>query len=319
MSGLRVIFMGTPEFACPTLQRLIDRGEQVVAVVTQPDRPKGRGQRLMPPPVKELAARHDIPVFQPARVRDPEVVETLRGLAPDVIVVVAFGQILPKALLDIPPLGCINVHASLLPRYRGAAPLNWCLINGEQETGVTTMLMDVGLDTGPMLLKQSTPIDGNEDILSLHDRMSVMGAELLSETLDRLVAGTVVPQEQDGAQSCYAPMLKKDDGRIDWNREARAIHNQVRGLAVWPVAYTFLDGQVLKVYRTRIAEGNGLPGTVLRADRQGIEVACLKGSLIIEELQLAGKKRLDAASFLAGYGIPAGSLFSGGHDGGGQA
>ena len=311
MSGLRVIFMGTPEFACPTLQKLIDRGEQLVAVVTQPDRPKGRGQRLMPPPVKELASRHAIPVYQPVKVRDPDVIATLRGLAPDVIVVVAFGQILPKALLDIPPLGCINVHASLLPRYRGAAPLNWCLIDGETETGVTTMLMDVGLDTGPMLLKQSTPIGEDEDIVSLHDRMSVMGAELLSETLDRLTAGTIVPQEQDGSQSCYASMLKKEDGRIDWNRDARSIHNQVRGLAVWPGVYTYIDDLVLKVYRTRTADGSGLPGTVLRADKRGIEVACLKGSLIIEELQLAGKKRLDAASFLAGYALTAGTVFTG--------
>ncbi len=311
MSGLRVIFMGTPEFACPTLQKLIDRGEQLVAVVTQPDRPKGRGQRLMPPPVKELASRHAIPVYQPVKVRDPDVIATLRGLAPDVIVVVAFGQILPKALLDIPPLGCINVHASLLPRYRGAAPLNRCLIDGETETGVTTMLMDVGLDTGPMLLKRSTPIGEDEDIVSLHDRMSVMGAELLSETLDRLTAGTIVPQEQDGSQSCYASMLKKEDGRIDWNRDARSIHNQVRGLAVWPGVYTFIDDLVLKVYRTRTADGSGLPGTVLRADKRGIEVACLKGSLIIEELQLAGKKRLDAASFLAGYALTAGTVFTG--------
>jgi len=311
VSGLRVIFMGTPEFACPTLQKLIDRGEQLVAVVTQPDRPKGRGQRLMPPPVKELASRHAIPVYQPVKVRDPDVIATLRGLAPDVIVVVAFGQILPKALLDIPPLGCINVHASLLPRYRGAAPLNWCLIDGETETGVTTMLMDVGLDTGPMLLKRSTPIGEDEDIVSLHDRMSVMGAELLSETLDRLTAGTIVPQEQDGSQSCYASMLKKEDGRIDWNRDARSIHNQVRGLAVWPGVYTYIDDLVLKVYRTRTADGSGLPGTVLRADKRGIEVACLKGSLIIEELQLAGKKRLDAASFLAGYALTAGTVFTG--------
>lgn len=311
MSGLRVIFMGTPEFACPTLQKLIDRGEQLVAVLTQPDRPKGRGQRLMPTPVKELASRHEIPVYQPVKVRDPDVIATLRDLAPDVIVVVAFGQILPKALLDIPPLGCINVHASLLPRYRGAAPLNWCLIDGETETGVTTMLMDVGLDTGPMLLKRSTPIGEDEDIVSLHDRMSVMGAELLSETLDRLTAGTIVPQEQDGSQSCYASMLKKEDGRIDWNRDARSIHNQVRGLAVWPGAYTFIDDLVLKVYRTRTADGSGLPGTVLRADKRGIEVACLKGSLIIEELQLAGKKRLDAASFLAGYALAAGTVFTG--------
>jgi methionyl-tRNA formyltransferase len=188
MTARRVIFMGTPAFACPTLQVLIDRPEQVVAVVTQPDRPKGRGQKLMPTPVKELALRHDIPVFQPARVRTPEFVETLRELKPDVIVVVAFGQILPKVLLDIPPYGCINVHASLLPRYRGAAPLNWCLINGEAETGVTTMLMDPGLDTGPMLLKRAIPLGENDDIVSLHDRMAVMGADLLSETLDGLYA-----------------------------------------------------------------------------------------------------------------------------------
>jgi methionyl-tRNA formyltransferase len=308
--------MGTPEFACPTLQKLVDRNDQIVAVVTQPDRPRGRGQHLMPPPVKELALRHVIPVYQPPKVRAPEFIELIRSLAPDVIVVVAFGQILPKALLDIPPLGCINVHASLLPRYRGAAPLNWCIINGEHETGVTTMLMDVGLDTGPMLLRRSTPIDGNEDIVSLHDRMSAMGADLLSETLDGLKAGTIAPQEQDGSQSCYAPLLKKEDGRIDWGRDAGSIHDQVRGLAVWPVAYTLLDGQVLKVYRTRTAQGTGQPGTVLQADKHGIEVACLKGSLIVEEVQLAGKKRLDAASFLAGYPISAGTLFSVGPDGG---
>ena len=319
MSALRVVFMGTPEFACPTLQVLLNRGDRVVAVVTQPDRPKGRGQRLMPPPVKELALRHGIPVHQPVKVRNPDVIEIIRRLAPDVIVVVAFGQILPKALLDIPPLGCINVHASLLPRYRGAAPLNWCLINGEAETGVTTMLMDVGLDTGPMLLKQSTPIHENEDIVSLHDRLSVMGAELLSATLDRLTEVAIVPREQDGSRSCYAPMLKKQDGLISWQRDASAIHNQVRGLAAWPVAFSFLDGHVLKIYRSRVAEGQGVPGTVLRADKCGIEVACLKGSLIIEEMQLAGKKRLDATSFLAGYTIPAGVRFSDRQEGGTQS
>jgi methionyl-tRNA formyltransferase len=308
MSGLRVIFMGTPEFACPTLQRLIDRGEQVVAVVTQPDRPKGRGQKLVSPPVKELALKNGIPVHQPFKVRDPDVVESLRELRPDVIVVVAFGQILPRALLEIPPRGCINVHASLLPRYRGAAPLNWCIVNGETETGVTTMLMDVGLDTGPMLLKQSTPVDENEDIVSLHDRMSIMGAELLSETLDGLSAGAIEPQIQDGAQSCYAPMLKKEDGQINWNLDAHSIHNQVRGLVVWPGAYTFLDGQVLKIYRTKVSTGSGLPGLVLQADKKGLEVACLTGSLIIEEVQLAGKKRLDVASFLSGYAVAAGTL-----------
>src|SRR5690242_7948552 len=188
MTGMRIVFMGTPEFACPTLRTLIERGENVVAVVTQPDRPKGRGQQTLPPPVKVLAQEHGIPVLQPVKVRHPESVEEIRALAPDLIVVVAFGQILPKALLDIPPEGCINVHASLLPRYRGAAPLNWCIINGEAETGVTTMLMDVGLDTGDMLLKKTTPIDPDEDAQALHDRLCVIGAEALSETLDLLTA-----------------------------------------------------------------------------------------------------------------------------------
>lgn len=310
MTGWRIIFMGTPEFACPTLQTLIERGENLVAVVTQPDRPKGRGQKLMPPPVKELALKHGIPVLQPPKVRDLAFIETMLDLKPDLIVVVAFGQILPKALLDIPPKGCINVHASLLPRYRGAAPLNWCIINGETETGVTTMLMDTGLDTGPMLLSSATTIDGNEDITSLHDRMSAMGAELLAETLDGLKAGMVSPQQQDDVLSCYAPMLKKEDGLINWNREASTIHNQVRGLATWPGAFTFLDGQMLKVYRTRIGNGAGLPGQVLSAERGVFEVACLSGSVFIEELQLAGKKRLDAASFLAGCPVTKGTLLT---------
>jgi len=316
MTGWRVIFMGTPEFACPTLQVLIDRGENLVAVVTQPDRPKGRGQKLMPPPVKELALAHHIPVHQPLKVRDPAFIEEVLRLKPDVIVVVAFGQILPRVLLEIPPHGCINVHASLLPRYRGAAPLNWCIINGESETGVTTMLMDAGLDTGPMLLKRSTPIDGDEDIASLHDRMSVMGAHLLAETLDGLKAASIAPQEQDDALSCYAPLLKKEDGLIDWTRDARAIHNQVRGLSVWPGAYTLMDGQVLKIYRTRVGTGSGQPGTVLRAAKGTLEVACLTGSLLIEELQTAGKKRLDSASFLAGCPVAEGSLLGGETSGG---
>lgn len=306
MTGWRVIFMGTPEFACPTLQVLIDRGEQLLTVVTQPDRPKGRGQRLMSPPVKELALRHGIPVLQPLKVRDPAFIESILRLEPDVIVVVAFGQILPKVLLEIPSHGCINVHASLLPRYRGAAPLNWCIINGESETGVTTMLMDAGLDTGPMLLSRSIPIDENENIAALHDRMSVMGAQLLAETLDGLKIASIPPRDQDNAISCYAPMLKKEDGLITWSRDARTIHNQVRGMCVWPGAYTFMDDQMLKIYRTRVAAGSGQPGTVLRAAKGTLEIACLAGSLIIEELQTAGKKRLDSASFLAGYPLSEG-------------
>lgn len=316
MTGRRTIFMGTPDFACPTLRKLIERGENLVAVVTQPDRPKGRGQKLMPPPVKVLAEQHGIPVYQPLKVRDTGFVDIIRELQPDVIVVVAFGQILPKALLEIPPQGCINVHASLLPRYRGAAPLNWCIINGESETGVTTMLMDVGLDTGDMLLVRKTALDENEDIQSLHDRMAAMGADLLAETLDRLSAGDLVPQPQNNDDSCYAPMLKKEDGVIDWHADARMIHNRVRGLAVWPGACTTIDDQVLKIFRTSVGDGSGEPGTVLQAAKGHFEVACRSGSILLQELQLAGKKRLDCASFLAGYPVSVGTLLGNGqHEG----
>jgi methionyl-tRNA formyltransferase len=308
MTGLRLVFMGTPEFACPTLQRLIDRGEHVIAVVTQPDRPKGRGQQLAAPPVKLLAERHGIPVLQPVKVRAPEFIATVRELRPDLIVVVAFGQILPKALLDLPRHGCINVHASLLPSYRGAAPINWCIINGERETGVTTMQMDVGLDTGDMLLKKATPIGPDEDAQALHDRLAVVGAEALAETLDMLNAGRLSPEKQDDALSSYAQLLKKEDGLIDWEKEPRAICNLVRGLTPWPGAYTKLAGKTLKVCRCRLTDGSGTPGTVLRADRAGLVVAAGGGGVLIEELQLEGKKRLTARDFLAGYNINPGTI-----------
>jgi methionyl-tRNA formyltransferase len=312
MESMRVIFMGTPEFACPTLQKLLDRGDEVIAVVTQPDRPKGRGQKTVPTPVKELAEKNGIPVLQPLKVRAPEFIETLKRMNPDLIVVVAFGRILPKALLDIPKFGCINVHASLLPRYRGAAPLNWCIINGETETGVTTMLMDEGLDTGAMLLKKTTPIDPEEDTSSLHDRLSVLGAETLSETLDLLAAGKLIPEKQDDSLSCYAPILKKEHGLIDWNSTARAIRNMVRGMSPWPGAFTRLDGKLIKIYKVRSDNTKcgdvDTPGTVLKADRYGIEVACGGGSVIIDELQLEGRKRLPAGEFLAGYKIAPGTI-----------
>ena len=312
MGKLRVVFMGTPDFACPTLQKLLDRGEEVIAVVTQPDRPKGRGQKMVPPPVKELAEKNGIPVLQAQKVRAPEFIEILKGMNPDLIVVVAFGQILPKALLDIPKFGCINVHASLLPRYRGAAPLNWCIINGETETGVTTMLMDEGLDTGAMLLKKTTPIDPEEDTRSLHDRLSVLGADTLSETLDMLAAGGLDPVRQDDSLSCYAPMLKKEHGRIDWNREPATIKNMVRGMSPWPCAFTWLDGKLVKIFRVRVDTAKGgeaaEPGTVLSAGKEGIEVACDGGVIIIDELQLEGRKRLPAGDFLAGCKITPGII-----------
>ncbi|HSC70993.1 MAG TPA: methionyl-tRNA formyltransferase [Candidatus Methylomirabilis sp.] len=307
MAGLRVLFMGTPEFACPTLQKLIDRGEKLLAVVTQPDRPKGRGQQMQASPVKLLAERHGIPVLQPLKVRAPEFIDVVRELAPDLIVVIAFGQILPQRLLDIPRHGCINVHASLLPAYRGAAPINWCIINGETETGVTTMLMDAGLDTGDMLVKKATPIDPEENAQSLHDRLMVLGADALTETLDLLAAGKLVREKQDDARSCYAPMLNKEHGIIDWEKEPQAIKNLVRGVTPWPGAFTFLDGKQLKVFRVRVVEGRGVPGEVLRADRTGLEVACAGGSLFIDELQLEGRKRLPASDFLAGMTITPGA------------
>jgi methionyl-tRNA formyltransferase len=307
VNGLTIVIMGTPEFACPTLQKLIDRGENVVAAVTQPDRPKGRGQQTVPPPVKVLAERHGIPVLQPVKVRVPEAVEEIRALRPDLIIVVAFGQILPKALLEIPRHGCINVHASLLPRWRGAAPLNWCIIAGDAETGVTTMQMDVGLDTGNMLLKKTTPIGPDEDASSLHDRLCGIGAEALAETVDLLVAGQLIPEQQDDAHTTYASMLKKEDGLIDWSNDAVAIRNRIRGLTPWPGAYSYLNGRTLKIFKTRTGTGAGAPGTVLQAGKGGIEVACGCGSLWIDELQLEGKKRLAAAEFLAGCRIETGT------------
>jgi methionyl-tRNA formyltransferase len=308
MAKVRLVFMGTPEFACPSLRKLIERGEEILAVVTQPDRPKGRGQQLAPPPVKVLAAEHGITVLQPPKVRMPEFIEVVKGLDPDLIVVVAFGQILPRALLDIPRYGCINVHASLLPRYRGAAPINWCIINGETETGVTTMLMDVGLDTGDMLVRRAIPIDPDEDSSALHDRLAPVGAEALAETLDLLSDGRLVPQKQDDSLSSYVPMLRKEDGMIDWNSPAGAVKNRVRGTTPWPGAYTFLDGATLKVFRVRVAHGSGRPGTVLQAGKSGIEVACGSGSVMLEEVQAEGRKRLKAAEFLAGAKIGPGTI-----------
>ena len=310
--ALRIVFMGTPQFACPTLQMLIDRGEQVVAVVTQPDRPKGRGQQTQAPPVKELAVQHAIPVLQPVKVRAPEAIEDIRALAPDLMVVVAFGQILPKALLEIPRFGCINVHASLLPRYRGAAPINWAIINGESEAGVTTMQMDVGLDTGDMLVKRATPISPDDDAQSLHDRLSIIGAEAMNDTLDLLAAGKLEPEKQDDTLSNYAPMLKKEDGRIDWQLPASSVARRISGVTPWPGAYAFLEGKLLKLFRPAVGSGSGIPGTILAADRSGLEVACNGGSVIIKELQLEGKRRMAVGDFLAGCRLLPGTVLEAG-------
>ena len=304
---IRTVFMGTPEFAIPTLQGLIESGVNLVGVFTQPDRPKGRGKKLTPSPVKELALKEGIPVFQPMKLRAPEAVEDLRGLRPDLVVVVAYGQILPKSVLEIPRFGCINVHASLLPRYRGAAPINKMIMDGEEVGGVTTMFMDVGLDTGDMLIKKSLPIGFEETAGELHDRLSLLGREAMEETLGRLCAGTLERQVQNDDESTYAPMLKKEDGLIDWTKPALVIHNQVRGLAPWPGAFTFLNGEVLKIARTYPEEGSGAPGSVLSAGPDGVRVACGDGVLLIRQLQLPGRKSLPASEFLRGNPLASGT------------
>ncbi len=307
--SIRTVFMGTPEFALDTFQGLIDFGLNMVGVYTQPDRPKGRGNKLAAPPVKELAQKYEIPVFQPQKLRASEVVEELKGLQPDLIVVVAYGQILPKSVLEIPRYGCINVHASLLPKYRGAAPINKAVVDGETETGVTTMYMDVGLDTGDMLIKRSCAIGENETAGELHDRLAVLGREAMEETLRRICEGALTAEKQDDALTCYASMMKKEDGLIDWSQPATAVHNLIRGLDPWPGAYTHIEGEMLKISATRVEqELSGQPGEILAADKTGVKVACGAGGLVIGGLQLPGKKRLTAANFLSGKPLFAGMM-----------
>ncbi len=297
---MRLAFLGTPAFAVPTLERLVERGHQVLAAVTQPDRPKGRGQELAPPAVKEAALRLGVPVYQPERVKRPESVDYLRSLAPEAMVVVGYGQIIPQSIIDIPPLGILNVHASLLPKYRGAGPIQWAIVNGESTTGVTIMRIDAGLDTGSMLLKAETAIGVNETAVELGRRLSAMGADLLVEALDALAAGRIVPQAQDNAQATYAPMLKKEDGRIDWSRSAAEIHNRVRGMQPWPGAYSSFRGAALHVWRARPTEaGTGHPpGALVRI--RPLVVACGAGALELIEVQMEGRKRMSAASFANG-------------------
>lgn len=302
MKRFRVIFMGTPDFAVPCLARLVEISD-VVAVVTQPDRPKGRGQKLLPPPVKVFAQEHGIAVYQPVRVKAPDFVDVLRGLAPDLIVVVAFGQILSKEILSLPPLGCINVHASLLPRYRGAAPMQWAIVRGEKETGVTTMFMDEGLDTGDMLMRETLPITQAMTAAELHDAMMKLGADVLEKTLFSLSEGTLKRTPQDEALSTYAPLLDKEVGRIDWKKPAQEIHDLVRGLNSWPGAYTMLEGQKFKIWRTRLAEGTAEPGEIVSVTKQGLLVGTGEGMLEILEVQAPSKKKMAAGDYVRGHGL----------------
>ena len=308
---MRIIFMGTPEFAVPVLESLINSRHEVVAVVTQPDRPKGRGKNMQFSPVKECALAHNIPVMQPVNVSVPEVIDELRAYEPELIVVVAFGQFVTKKIREMPKYGCINVHGSLLPKYRGAAPIQWAVIDGEKESGVTTMQMDAGLDTGDMLLKTVVPLDEKETGGSLFDKLSKAGADLLLETLDALENGTVTPQKQGESPTAYAKMLTKDMGAIDWNRPAKELERLIRGLNPWPSAYTFLNGKTLKVWKCAVERaecGKEAPGTIIGVDKSGIHVACGSDALILKEVQLEGKKRMETDAFLRGYQVTAGTM-----------
>jgi methionyl-tRNA formyltransferase len=299
-NNMRIVFMGTPDFAVPCLQALYDHSYSVVGVFTQPDKPKGRGHKVLPPPVKELALQHQTPVYQPVSLKDDEVFTRLQELKPDLIVVVAYGKILPKRVLDLPKYHCINVHASLLPKYRGAGPIQWCILNGETVTGVTTMYMAEGLDTGDMILKKELSIAENETADELHDRLSVLGAEVLLDTLKEVESGTVPTEKQDDAQSCYAPMLTKELCALDFTKDASQLHNQIRGLSSWPCATTTLLGKRLKVYRSEIAEGyHGNPGELL-CNRTFV-VGCGNGTAIrLTEVQYEGSKRMSGEAFLRG-------------------
>ena len=303
---MRIVFMGTPDFAVPSLQALINAGHDVCAVYTQPDKPQGRKQILTAPPVKTLALEHDIPVFQPNTLKNEDEQARLRELAPEVIIVVAYGKLLPKAVLDIPPHGCINVHGSLLPRWRGAAPIQWAVIAGDEMAGVTTMQMAEGLDTGDMLLTYETKVGEKETAGELFDRLAQSGAELLTQTLVKL--DEITPRPQDDAQSCYAHMLDKQMAVIDWSKSAHEIDCLIRGLNPWPIALTTLSGDRLKVFAAEKAAGNGEPGTVLEADpKKGLTVACGEGALRLTEIQLVGGKRMKATDFLRGHAIEVGT------------
>lgn len=303
---MRIVFMGTPDFAVPSLQALIDAGHDVCAVYTQPDKPQGRKQILTAPPVKTLALEHDIPVFQPNTLKNGDEQARLRELAPEVIIVVAYGKLLPKAVLDIPPHGCINVHGSLLPRWRGAAPIQWAVIAGDEMAGVTTMQMAEGLDTGDMLLTYETKVGEKETAGELFDRLAQSGAELLTQTLVKL--DEITPRPQDDAQSCYAHMLDKQMAVIDWSKSAHEIDCLIRGLNPWPIALTTLSGERLKVFAAEKANGRGEPGTVLEADpKKGLTVACGEGALGLTEIQLVGGKRMKATDFLRGHAIQVGT------------
>jgi methionyl-tRNA formyltransferase len=311
MSALRVVFMGTADLSCASLKALMEAPDlHVAAVVTQPDRPKGRDLKLQPSPVKELALRASLPVLQPERAREPAFLAELQRLNPDLIAVAAFGQILPASILELPRFGCLNVHTSLLPKYRGAAPIQWAMVNGESETGVTIMKMDAGMDTGAIISQETTRIEAEDDGETLHDRLAQIGAQLLVRTIPEYIAGKLQPKPQPTEGVSYAPKIKKQDGQINWNQSAESIWNRVRGLKPWPGAFTYLPGgqrHLLKIWQAEVVptpsplKHAGSPGEILQADNAGVVVGCGQGALRLLVLQREGGRRLPAGQFLAGH------------------
>jgi methionyl-tRNA formyltransferase len=298
---MKLVYMGTPQFAVQPLLALVEAGHEVVAVVTRIDKPAGRGRTVAAPAVKRAALERGLPVYQPKRVREPEFIETLKALGPEAIVVAAYGQILPKEILTLPKYGCINIHASLLPRYRGAAPITWAIVRGETETGNTIMQMDEGMDTGAILLQERIPIGSNDTAGTLTEKLSQQGARLITTALPLIASGKLTPTTQDGSRATVAPLLKKEDGRIDWERGAQEIHDRVRGMNPWPGAYTVLDNKTVKLLETAVADGTAEPGRLFEKDRNTLAAGTGDGLLLLLTIQPEGKKAMSAAEFLRGH------------------
>lgn len=310
---MKIVYMGTPDFAVAPLEALIRAGHQVTAVVTQPDKQRGRGKEVQMTPVKECALKHNIPVFQPIKIKEKEAVDRLREYPADIFVIAAFGQLLSEEILAMPPFGCVNIHASLLPSYRGAAPIQWAILNGEKETGVTIMQMEKGLDTGDMLLKKAIPIEPKETGESLHDKLMEVGAELIVEALPLIESGKINPEKQEDSKSSYASRLNKEMGHIDWNKDAEELERLVRGLNSWPSAYTSYRGKTLKIWEADVSgeQSGKLPGEITQVGKDFVDVACGRDTLRIYSLQLEGKKRMAVKDFLLGYEIKQGMMLGG--------
>ena len=305
---MKIVFMGTPDFAVGALEALIKAGHEITAVVTQPDKAKGRSGKLQPPPVKECALAHNIPVMQPVRIKTPEAIAELKQYEADVYIVAAFGQILSQEILDMPKYGCLNIHASLLPKYRGASPIQHVIIDGESETGVTIMQMNAGLDTGDMLYKKSIAIEDTDNYETLHDKLLVVGGEAIVETLPLLEAGKLTPEKQDDSLSCYARLIDKQMGRLDFSKDAVVLDRLIRGVTPWPSAFTSYQGKQLKIWRAEPVDGSGEPGTILNVEKDAFTVACGNGALRILEIQLEGKKRMSTHDFQLGVKVKPGEV-----------